>query len=577
MQDKSFEEFGKLTFDFPVTVIVGKNGSGKSSILHALYGCPKGNSPAKYWFSSATDPIKDENDKNMAQCFVYTYHNGANQGQVAMKRSSRPGTAHRRKDPDYWETEKPRKMYKMQSMVRSSPIVWDNLYIDFRQELSAYDKFFYFGNIDGLKSVTKNDYVRREAPTLKKVLNTPNKIYTRGSKAQNKECVDLTPKELHFISSILGVKYVSGKLVDHRFYRGWGTTALVKKHDLTYTEAHAGSGEFAVIKLVHQLCSLKKDESRLILLDEPETSLYPGAQKRLLEFILTIVKFTKSQVVISTHSEKFISCLPDRAIKAIKYDDNVNNTLLLNECSPSTVFGELEVPLSDKCVVYVEDNASEILLRSVVKSELNLQDLVIHKLTSGANTMMNRNVLTSSERIIWDDYYFLDGDQKPTKLVDVDTLTASQLEDEKLIDNLCQKISSSIKFPSSRSRGDKNQSTDDKARLDSQTKFLKFCKQGVKYLPCATPEDVIWDEDFLRKYISVTGIDVQLEADKKKSVFHKIVATEVDDLKPDSSQYYNFIERLCIHWVKTHQDTIEYKSICQSLKEIQAAYENLHR
>ena len=38
---KNFEEFSKMDFNFPLTVIVGKNGSGKSSILHALYGCPK--------------------------------------------------------------------------------------------------------------------------------------------------------------------------------------------------------------------------------------------------------------------------------------------------------------------------------------------------------------------------------------------------------------------------------------------------------------------------------------------------------------------------------------------------------
>ncbi|WP_260341199.1 ATP-binding protein [Lacticaseibacillus paracasei] len=141
---KNFVQFSKITFEYPLTVIVGKNGSGKSSILHALYGCPLNNTPSKYWFSSATDPIQDGNGKNMSQSFVYSYHDSGIYNQVIMKRSSRPGTKTKRRDPDYWETDKPRKKYRMQIMKRCPPIEWNNLYIDFRQELSAYDKFFYF-------------------------------------------------------------------------------------------------------------------------------------------------------------------------------------------------------------------------------------------------------------------------------------------------------------------------------------------------------------------------------------------------------------------------------------------------
>lgn len=30
----------RINFTFPITILVGKNGSGKSSTLHALYGAP---------------------------------------------------------------------------------------------------------------------------------------------------------------------------------------------------------------------------------------------------------------------------------------------------------------------------------------------------------------------------------------------------------------------------------------------------------------------------------------------------------------------------------------------------------
>ncbi|MBD8347819.1 AAA family ATPase [Dysgonomonas sp. HGC4] len=35
---KNFIKDTKITFDFPLTVLVGPNGTGKSSILKALYG-----------------------------------------------------------------------------------------------------------------------------------------------------------------------------------------------------------------------------------------------------------------------------------------------------------------------------------------------------------------------------------------------------------------------------------------------------------------------------------------------------------------------------------------------------------
>ncbi|QQR95196.1 MAG: AAA family ATPase [Bacteroidota bacterium] len=38
---RNLEKNTRIIFDFPLTVFVGQNGSGKSSTLHALYGAPK--------------------------------------------------------------------------------------------------------------------------------------------------------------------------------------------------------------------------------------------------------------------------------------------------------------------------------------------------------------------------------------------------------------------------------------------------------------------------------------------------------------------------------------------------------
>ena len=46
---------------------------------------------------------------------------------------------------------------------------------------------------------------------------------------------------------------------------------------------------------------LAADEYSLILLDEPETSLHPGAQRSMLRFLLDQIKLKKHQIIISTH------------------------------------------------------------------------------------------------------------------------------------------------------------------------------------------------------------------------------------------------------------------------------------
>ncbi|WP_146672282.1 AAA family ATPase, partial [Escherichia coli] len=92
-----------------------------------------------------------------------------------------------------------------------------------------------------------------------------------------------------------------------------GGTALLSSDKLTYTESFAGSGEFAIVSLILNIYSAKPNS--LILLDEPEVSLHPGAQKRMMDVLYSIVEQKKHQVVISTHSPVIVNTLPKDAIK----------------------------------------------------------------------------------------------------------------------------------------------------------------------------------------------------------------------------------------------------------------------
>jgi DNA repair exonuclease SbcCD ATPase subunit len=65
----------ELLFEFPITVLLGKNGTNKSSILHALYGSVEGKSIGEFWFETKVDTIL-ETKNGRRQSVVHRYIGG---------------------------------------------------------------------------------------------------------------------------------------------------------------------------------------------------------------------------------------------------------------------------------------------------------------------------------------------------------------------------------------------------------------------------------------------------------------------------------------------------------------------
>lgn len=66
---KNFQQNAEIFFDFPITVLVGKNGSNKSSALLALYGSVPNHLISDYWFTSAVDKELGERPR-----YFYSYN-----------------------------------------------------------------------------------------------------------------------------------------------------------------------------------------------------------------------------------------------------------------------------------------------------------------------------------------------------------------------------------------------------------------------------------------------------------------------------------------------------------------------
>lgn len=418
---KKLKKNSEINFSYPFTVLVGPNGSGKSSTLQALYGCPATYNVAHYWFSTAIDPIKESGDE--AHRYIYKYKPAQYPDEIEVVQLRRK----RENDPENWESARPRitdgmapmppyqeKHSHLRKKTRWKKMVKNVVYIDFRSELSAFDKFFYFGTFAKSENIeSPQDFLRYRSDKLKKHINSfdGNPLYWHSRVTESID--ELTEKELKWTNRILGKQYVSAKIITHNFFNNDGYSIIFTNNDDSYSEAVAGSGEVSVVNCVVKV--LRAPAESLILLDEPEVSLHPGAQTELRSLLLTAIQKNGCQVVMSTHSEHFVQGLPSKAVKLYQYDDATNTYSILNDCSPEQAFIRLGSSLhnSSKKKVYVEDElAKRLLIEAIMDIDKeSLCSFEIVPYPGGATTMLN-NLLVhfAASEACNDDIVLLDGD-----------------------------------------------------------------------------------------------------------------------------------------------------------------------
>jgi len=502
-QYKNLAPNTSIYFSYPITALVGANGTNKSSILRALYGSPENNNLGNFWFSTSIDPIKETGER--PSCFIYGYWNPIESKvvEVIKTRVKKEG------DPDYWEPSRPLIHYDMvppkkilvdqampdgRSQTRWNAIKKNVVYIDFRSALSAYDKFFYHGELRSKSNTEKNkkDFIRTRSVHLKKAVEDQSLSYVawRQERIVNKDNSKLSLEEIKAVSSILGRNYDEISYVRHTFFYCDAYTCLMRIAGLNYTEAFAGSGEFAVVKIVTSI--LRAKDNSLILLDEPEVSLHPGAQDRLIEFLTHCVKLHKHQVVISTHSPSIVRKLPADAIKVLAMDTGTGRVALPQQSAlPEEAFFHIGEAMPDRITVLVED----VLAQSIVKRALlpageaviNMFDIRYHP--GGSQTLWANYVPTFAAENRGRLLVLFDGDMRPDEVM-LDPATISASDEGKLKTEISRVTGIDIDFPSD--GGSKGGNVVQKNAM--RRVFMTWVRSHVFYLPGSDiPEAFIWN------------------------------------------------------------------------------------
>jgi energy-coupling factor transporter ATP-binding protein EcfA2 len=478
---KNLEPGARIIFDFPLTALVGANGSGKSSILHALWGMPRGYSTARFWFSTAVDPITDGGVNGVPR---YIYKHWVKE----LKRYVETKKVRGARRLDYWEPARALKSDGMQDMPvlvakdapfrsgsRWNPTARAVKYINFKCEFSAFDRLFYFPDRNQSHK-ERLDAIRKGATRLATVIDGNRQTYSPGGHPAVFENRELNPEELAWVSYILGRTYQSARYVLHRLYgKIEAPTVVFQRPNLTYSEAFAGSGELAVVRAVIELCATP--DLSLVLLDEPETSLHPGAQERLLGFLLEMIRTKHLQIVISTHSPTLVNLLPTKAIKVLE-ENSLGQARVVDVSHPQVAFNRLGHDAHGKITVAVEDE----LLRALTEMAMRLLDpgerqaIELYVPPAGADNILTA-VIPGWMNEGRDVYVIIDGDQNPNvPLPDPDNMTPAE---RKKLGTLIYNTFNV--YPLHVSDGHE----------EPASSYLKWVSRRVRYLNAVCPEQVL--------------------------------------------------------------------------------------
>lgn len=522
---RNLENNARIEFTYPLTVLVGHNGSGKTSVLQALYGAPERRSVETFWFSTKTDPIlrlKKKDTKGIHRirhCYYYGYKDTGKSKKECLKTMISKGS-----NPEYWETSRPVLEYGMTKFkepegTRHPPIEMNVVYLNLRQELSAFERNFLFRDEAAIKKTTActtiQGYLRKRSSTLHRVLEKKNIVRIRGN-IQNEAPETIPIGIMEIISKILGKHYVSGEIVRHKFFGLWGFSVRFKTRFGTYTEAFSGSGETSTVRLIHAI--EKAPDYSLVLIDEPEISLHPKAQDKIKQYLLKRCLEKKLQIVVSTHSANFIKGLPPDAIKLFQQNHKTGNFFIQNDCKPEDAFFHIGHTFK-KGTIFVEDYFSKVILKAVIKKlgKGKSKKLAVRFLPGGSTGLLVKFIPI---RCLDDDsnvFVVLDGDQKFQKPVpDFEKMTDKEKDPNLVEKALFEAIGGKVEFLQDGGKG----GTREDQRLSSLQKYCEFLKEKFAFLPKGRPEEIIWDDKVAETM--APGIVKKLKKDVVESSKEKV-------------------------------------------------------
>jgi predicted ATPase len=314
-----------LSFDFPITAIAGKNGSGKSTVL-ALVCCAYHNRKSGYksahrklpYYTFADFFIQHKEEIPPSGIFIKN-HIAHNNWKPTASMPEGEGIA--------WQPRRKPKDGK-----------WNEYAIRVRRDVA------FIG-------------IERIVPHSEK---SQSKSYNRYFKSD--ETLGWEEKVGAMVGHILCKSYEEIKIAKHSKYR----LPIVKSDGITFSGFNMGAGENALFEIFTTIYSAPTGS--LIVIDEIELGLHIEAQKRFIKKLKEVCLERHIQIIFTTHSSEIFDCLPDEARIFI---EKVNGKTIINVGSSSEhAFSKLSAENSRELTILVEDDIAKKLIALALPTEI---------------------------------------------------------------------------------------------------------------------------------------------------------------------------------------------------------------
>ncbi|MGM7646766.1 ATP-dependent nuclease [Nocardia sp. JW2] len=256
----------EVSFDFPVTAVVGPNGGGKSTVLGAAALPYSSVPPGRFFAKSGT---YDDSMQN-------------------------------------WSIE-----YQLieRALNKRAPILRTASFKRLKWNRSAVDRAVLIFGVERTVPANERQNLRRAISGTYEAfreIQLPQQVAAEAEKVLGKP---LSGFRQLYLDATDKLSMFSGVTA-----RGDG-----------YSEFHFGAGEASVIRIIAEVEAA--DEQSLILIEEIENGLHPVATQRMVEYLIGVAGRKKCQVVFTTHSNDALAPLPPEAIWAALGDTVIQGKL----------------------------------------------------------------------------------------------------------------------------------------------------------------------------------------------------------------------------------------------------------
>jgi len=344
-----------ITFGFPVTAIVGENGSGKSTILKAIACC--------------YDKSQNQKEYYPSKLFINTHWDQIRDVRIAfrIRRCNETENSAITKPSERWN-------YPDKKFIRP-------VYI------------FDIGRTLPMDSMAGYAKVAKLAT---------NEISTES----------LVSDYLGHLKHILSRNYETARFVvpDVDVQKKVG---LLRHGGFEISQFHQGAGEDTTQDLMMALQNMPNNS--LILIDEVEASLHPRAQRRLVRFLLWFSRQKRAQIVMTTHSSAIFEELP-REARILLLAETTGKSIIYG-ASSEFALTKLDDETTPSVTLFVEDYEAKILLREIIRNHEdghNILPLVSIQPVGPADVVQMLGRIGADNKLPYKSIAFIDGDYDET-------------------------------------------------------------------------------------------------------------------------------------------------------------------